>query len=318
MTRLRVGLDINKSSLNMKFRKRIKRNAVYGLARFMLWFLNAIPRSVAMLIGAMVGLTAWQILPKEQHRSLRHLTLVFEDELTAAERYRIGRGFFINSGKNLADLVRFKKHYASQIRQLVEVEGLEHFDEAYRRGKGVFGVTGHIGNFELLAVHVASMGYDIAVIGREMYDRRLNQLLIENRQSLGLTNIATTDSPRVMLRWLKQGGAVGVLIDNDSVRVRSMHIPAFGRLSNTPIGQTVMALKSGAALIPMACLRTNDNRYRIIIRPEVKTDSSLPEKDRIYRATALCTKELEKIIVQYPDQWAWHHNRWRTRPENTA
>ncbi|UCE24802.1 MAG: hypothetical protein JSU74_01765 [Candidatus Zixiibacteriota bacterium] len=302
----------------MKFRKRIKRNAVYGFTRFMLWFLNAVPRSVAMLIGGMVGLAAWQILPKERHRSIRHLSLVFEDELSAVQRHGIGRGFFINAGKNLADLVRFKKHYASQIRPLVEVEGIGYFDEAYRRGRGVFGVTGHIGNFELLAVHVASMGYDIAVIGREMYDERLNQLLIDNRQSLGLTNIATTDSPRVMLRWLRRGGAVGVLIDNDSVRVRSMHIPAFGRLSNTPVGQSVMAFKSGAALVPMACLRTDDNRYKIVIRPEIKLDSSLPERDWIYRATLMCTKELERIIVRNPDQWAWHHNRWRTRPENTA
>lgn len=302
----------------MNFRKKIKRNAVYGLTRFMFWLLNAIPRSAASFIGATVGLAAWQILSRERHKVQRHLDIVLGSELSPAQRYNIGRSFFANSGKNLADLVRFRQHYATEIKELVDIEGLEYFDAAYRRGKGLIGVTGHIGNFELLAVHIANLGYDIAVIGREMYDKRLDELLVGNRRALGLTNIATTDSPRVLVRWLKEGKAVGVLIDNDSTRVRGVHIPAFGRLSNTPIGQTIMALRTGAALLPMACLRAEDNRYKIIIKPEISFDKDLPEQECIYQATLKCTKALEGIIRAYPDQWAWNHNRWRTRPKNTA
>lgn len=302
----------------MKLRKKIKRDAVYGLTRLMFWLLNIIPRPGALFLGSFFGLAAWQLLTKERHRTFRHLTLVFADRLRFNEKKVIGRTFFVNSGKNLADVIRFKKHFASEIRGLVDIEGLEHFDAAYRRGKGVFGVTGHIGNFELLPVYVAGLGYEIAVIGRRIYDERLDELLVGNRQSFGITNIATTDSPRVMFRWLKQGGAVGVLIDNDSSRVRGMHIPAFGRLSNTPIGQTIIALKTGAALVPMACLRADEDRYRIIIRPEIKVSGDLPEEDWVYQATLLCTKELEGIILSCPQQWAWHHNRWRTPVQNTS
>lgn len=302
----------------MKLRKKIKRDAVYGLTRLMFWLLNAVPRSWAMFLGSFFGLAAWHILPREQHRVFRHLTLAYCHKLSVDEKKRIGRAFFINSGRNLADAIRFKKHFASEIRDLVDIEGLEHFDTAYRRGNGVFGVTGHIGNFELLPVYFAGLGYKTAVIGRRLYDARLDELLVGNRQSFGITNIATTDSPRVMFRWLKQGGVVGVLIDNDSSRVRSMHIPAFGRLSNTPVGQSIIARKTRAALVPVACLRTEEDRYKIIVRPEVNVSPDLPEKDWIYRVTLLCTKELEGIIRLYPEQWAWHHNRWRTRPQNTS
>ena len=298
----------------MKLQKKVKRDAVVGLTRFMFWFLNRVPRSMALFIGSLVGLASWQLLAKERHKVDRHLAAVFPDELTPSQRRTIGRAFFVNSGKNLADLIRFKNHYAREIKPLVEIEGLEHFEAAYNRGKGLIGVTGHIGNFELLAVHMAGMGYKIAAIGREMYDRRLDDLLVSNRHDLGVTNIATTDSPRVLLRWLKQGGAVGVLIDNDSHRVRSMHIPAFGRLSNTPIGQTVIALKSGAPMVPMACLRTGGNRYKIVIKPQIQIDQSASEQEQIYEATLKCTRELEEIIDCYPDQWIWLHNRWKTRP----
>ena len=301
----------------MRLQKKIKRDAVYALTRFMFWFLNRVPRSLAMFIGSLVGLASWQLLLKERHKVNRHLSIAFPNELTPSQRRTIGRAFFINSGKNLADVIRFSGHYACEIKPIVEIEGFEHFEAAYNRGKGLIGITGHIGNFELLAVHMAGKGFKIAAIGREMYDRRLDELLINNRRVLGVTNISTTDSPRVLLRWLKQGGAVGVLIDNDSHRVRSMHIPAFGRLSNTPIGQTIIAMKSGAALVPMACLRTSDDRYKIVVKPEVTIDHSATKQEQIYQATLKCTKELEEIVKAHPCQWAWNHNRWRTRPQNT-
>ncbi len=299
----------------MNWRKKIKRNAVYTLTRTMFWLLNIVPRSLACFAGSLVGLAAWNLLPKERHKTLRHLGLVFQSDLTHTRRYNIGREFFINSGRNLADVIRFKKHYHRELKHLVEVEGLQYFDQAYRRGRGLIGVTGHIGNFELLAVHIANLGYDIAVIGREMYDPRLDQLLVNNRKALGLTNIATTESPRTFLKWLNEGKAVGVLIDNDSFRVRSIHVPAFGRMANTPIGQTVLALRAGAAILPMACLRMPDDRYKIVIRPEIVKDPGFSGEQAIYDVTAKCTKELEGIIRTYPAQWAWNHNRWRTPPK---
>jgi KDO2-lipid IV(A) lauroyltransferase len=248
----------------------------------------------------------------------RHLTLVYRDRLTRPQKTAIGRAFFVNSGKNLVDIARFKNRFHTEIRPLVTPEGLEHFDRAYKAGKGVIGVTGHIGNFELLAVYVASLGYDIAVIGREMYDTRINRLLVESRETHGLTNIATTDSPRRAVSWLNQGKVLGVLIDTDSIRVRSMFIPAFGRLSNTPVGQTILGLRTGAAFVPLACVRTDDNRYRLIAKPQVSYVTSGDDDRDVYEVTRRCTEALEEIIDQYKDQWIWLHNRWHTRPRGTA
>lgn len=300
------------------FAKRMKRGTVYHATRLLLLIFNAIPRSMAVFFGGMIGLVAWKMLPRDRYRISRHLTLAFNSRFSAARRNNIGRDFFIKSGKNLADMVRFRSRYATELKPLIDVEGLEHFDTAYRRGKGVLGVTGHIGNFELLAVHLASLGYEIAVIGRELYDLRLNRLLVANREALGLTNIATTDSPRAFLNWLKRGRAIGVLIDTDSIRVRGMFIPAFGRLSNTPVGQSIIGLKAGAAFVPIACVRTGDNRYKVIIKPEARPEPDADFDKAVYQVTLACTRALEEIIASYPDQWIWLHNRWHTRPENIA
>ncbi len=302
----------------MKLTKRLKRGIVYHFVRLLFGLFNIIPRSAAVFIGGMSGLAYWWMVPRDRHRFSRNISLVYGDELPAIEKRNLGRQFYINSGKNFADVVRFRKHYAREIKPLVEVEGLEHWDRAYKEGKGVLGITGHLGNFELMAVHLAALGYDIAVIGRELYEPRLNQLLVDNRRDLGITNLSTTDSPRPFLSWLKQGKAIGVLIDTDSWRVRNMFIPAFGRLSRTPVGQSMIGLKAGSAFVPAACLRYSANKYRIIIKPPVVIDPSLSSEEAIYDVTLKCTKALEEIIRSAPDQWIWIHNRWRTRPENNS
>ncbi len=297
----------------MKLRKKIKRTLVVTLARTVIWMFNVVPRKLAIYIGEWVGFAVWKLSGKDQYKTVRHLSLVYGDRLTMREKESIGRSFFINMGGNLADVFRFKKYFFKEIKPLVTVEGEEYLRASLARGKGFIGITGHIGNFELLAAYMNSEGYKTAVVGREIYDKRLDKILVENREAVGLTNISTTDSPKKILRWLRNGNGLGVLIDTDSHRVRGKFIPAFGRWSNTPIGQTVLGLKVGADFFPMACLRTKDHRYKIVVKPPISIEPSGDFDTDVYNVTLACTRELEKIIDEHRDQWIWLHNRWRTK-----
>lgn len=302
----------------MRLGKRIKRQIVWSIARSFDRMLNRLPRRMAVAIGGWIGLFAWTILPKDRHKIDRHLTLAYKDELSESERRAIGKQFFINSGKNLADLVRFKRHYQDQIKPLVRVEGIEHFEAAYKAGKGLIGVTGHIGNFELLAAHISSLGYQIAVIGRELNDPRLDQWLTDNRRAAGLTNFATTESAKTILSWLKSGKALGVLVDTDSMRVRGKAIPFFGRLANTPVGPFHLGVRAGSAFLPLCCVREGDNRYLIRIEPSIRPPDGAPYDEAVTGVMIKCTNALEQFIRRWPDQWIWLHNRWQTKPEDVA
>ncbi len=261
-----------------------------------------------------MGLVAYRVLKKESGKAISNLEMIFGEKLSPDERKKIVRNLFINIGKNAADVIRFKKYFDTEIKPLVDVEGLEHFDRVYNRGRGVIAVTWHVGNFELLATYMGSLGYKVAAIGRELYDKRLNKLLVENREAGGLVNIDTKESVRRILQLLKDGYALGVLIDTDSIRVKSKFIPAFGKLSWTPVGQSILGLRSGAGLVPIACIR-NGKRYKIIIKPEVTIKSSGDFEKDVYNITKLSTEVWEEIVTEYKDQWIWMHNRWNTRPE---
>jgi KDO2-lipid IV(A) lauroyltransferase len=298
--------------------KRLKRGATLYFLRALSLIVNNVPRRFGLFFGAMTGLILWRLLPRDRHRISRHLKMVYDDRLTNSECKNIGRSFFIKSGKNLIDLLRCPKHYHSELEPLIEVEGLEHFERAYKRGKGVIGFGGHIGNFELMAIYFAQIGYKAAAIGREMYDPKLDALLVSMRQANGVTNFRTTDSPRGIFKWLKDGNVLGVLIDIDSMRIRSEFVPVFGRPALTPVGQTILGLKTGAAFIPIACVRTENDCYKIIIKPEITVVPSGDFDRDVIAVTAACSLALEPIIDQYRDQWIWLKNRWGTQlPENT-
>ena len=305
--------------------KQTKHALTFVLVRALIFVVNRVGRGTAMLLGSVLGVLAWRLLAKDRYRIDRHLRLMDGLKMTLDKRRLCSREFFINSGRNLVDVIRLERHFERDIEPRLEFEGLEHLDAAYNRGRGVVAVTGHIGNFELLAAFVVHRGYRCAAIGRTMYDKRMDELLVGNRQKLGLTSFSSTESPRKMLAWLKKGGVLGVLIDIDSIRLRSTFVPVLGRMALTPIGQTMMGIKTGAAFIAGACVRIPGGRYRIIFRPEITIEPSGDFNQDVYHMTAACSRELDHYIRSYPDQWIWLKNRWLTplsypawRPEQAS
>lgn len=298
-----------------KFRQKLKNNLVYCFIKFIIFLFNILPRPVGLFFGSLLGHLLYLLFPKERIKSNKHLKLAFGETLSKNERQVIIKKMFLNLGRNFIDAIRIPKYYKSQLRPLIDVEGIEHFEKVYNRGKGVIGVTGHIGNFELLAAFSAAEGYKAAAIGRELYDKRLNKLLVSNREIFGLINVDTKDSPRKILKLLKNGYVLGVLIDTDSYRVRSEMIPAFGTDSNTPVGQSIIGLKTGAGFVPMVCVR-NGKRYKVIFKPEVTINRTDNFDADVYNITKKCTEALEEIVTEYKDQWIWMHNRWATTQED--
>jgi len=297
---------------NKKLQK-LKNDFVYYFTRFAIFLFNIIPRSASQIIGGALGYVAYRFCKKEWAIAHKTLGMVYGEKLNEPQREEIIRNLFMNFGKSLSDVIRFKKHYKRQIDGLIDVEGMEHFEKAYKRGKGVIAITGHIGNFEIFAPFFSYRGYKTAAIGREMYDKRMDKLLVENRQFTGLINIPTTAPPRKIMRVLKDGYVMAVVIDTDSMRVRSQFVPAFGKLSWTPVGQSILGLKAGAAFVPMVFVR-NGKRYKLVIKPEVTIEPSGDFDKDVYNITKKCTEALEGLIDTYRDQWIWIHNRWHTRP----
>jgi KDO2-lipid IV(A) lauroyltransferase len=296
-------------------KKRIKNWFLFRLITSIIFILNFLPRNSAIALGDFLGKFAYFLIGGARRKTQHNLKLAFSEEMDAKKLKRLARQVFENVGKNVADAIRLKKMKWKDIEKITEIEGLEYFDQAYRAGKGVIGFTGHIGNFELMAAYFSLRGYKLSVVGREVYDPRLDRLLVENRESVGLENIPSSVGIKPILKVLRAGKFLGVLADQDSSRVRGVFVNFFGRPARTPVGPTLLAYKTGSPIVPIAIVRIDSNRYKIIVRPPVDLVFSDDREKDIIDVTQRCTQVLESIILEYPDQWLWMHNRWKSKPE---
>jgi len=309
-----LSVQLNTSSTNSnkilrKIRKKLKNDLIFPFLSALIFVFRILPRKTAFLLAKILARLAFWILPKERKKTIENLTLVFGKEKSEAEIKKLAQEVFINLALSGVDAIRLIK-YQDKIAQMVEVENEEIFDEAYRRGKGIMTLTGHVGCFELMGPYFNQKGYKTAVIGRELYDKRLDKILVENREKSGVQNIPNSSSVKEIIRVLKEGKALGVLIDQNSSKVRNVKVIFFGRTVNAPVGPALIALKTGSPIVPLAIVRNSNNSYRIIVGQKLEAKEVEDIEKEAVRLTQECTLFLEQIIKKYPAQWVWMHNRW--------
>ena len=298
-----------------KSKKRLKNWLIYRFILILIGFLNLLPRRLSLFIGGSLGRFAYLIFSQSRSTTLQNLKIAFPHLGTGSIR-KISLKVFESLGRNAVDAIRLPKMSWEEIQKITKVEGIEHLEKAYSQGRGVMGVTGHIGNFELLAAYVSLRGYKLSAIGRELYDPRLDELLIKNRQKMGVQNIYSTAGVKEVIRVLNSGRMIGVLIDQDTSRVKGIYVDFFGRKARTPVGPVILALKLDVPIVPMAVIQTRGGNYKIFVREEIKPLAVNTKEENISYLTQKCTEFLEQVIREYPDQWVWMHKRWLRSPDN--
>ncbi|MGH7493416.1 MAG: lysophospholipid acyltransferase family protein [bacterium] len=297
-------------------RKRIKNWLIFQLIRGLIWFVRLLPRRAALRLFENLGLLAFRLIKKEREKTLRHLHLAFGAQRSPAAVYQMARDTFRMLGRNAAEAMRLPLLAGAGLENLVRCNGREHLDRALARGKGVLCVTGHLGSWELMAKWVARH-YPLAVVGATLYDPRLDEILIRTREQAGYKTFPrSVAGTKAILRWLREGGVFGFLIDQDT-RVDGEFVDFFGQAAYTPAGMVVLAERTGAPLVPLAIHMNDDFTHTIEFRAEILLQNTGEARaDRVANVLK-CSKAVEAFIREHPTQWVWMHERWRTQAPKT-
>jgi KDO2-lipid IV(A) lauroyltransferase len=127
--------------------------------------------------------------------------------------------------------------------------------------------------------------------------------------------INARDSVREVLRRLRRGEAIGVLLDQNALRSERVFVPFLGRPAATNFGLAMLALKSGAPVLPTFSARGADGRHRAWIGPPIPLAETGDRAERIGVSTARFTAAIEDYVRRYPEQWFWVHDRWKRAPD---
>ena len=279
------------------------------------WFVRRLPKRLAMRLGGAIGRFLYQALGKRRQIALENLKMAFGNALSEQARQEICLQSFINAGKTAIEFLRFPKLTCGNIWREVSVTGTEHILHSLDEGRGAIVFLPHFGNWELLALVYGAVIPDRAkALAFPLKNRWLNAFVWKYREHLSLKLILRQQAVRETFRALKSNCAVGFFADQDAGR-EGVFVNFFGRPASAVRGPVTFALKTGAPLHFSLNIRQPDDRHHVHISPRIVLERSGNFDQDVQTNTARLMNRLEEYIRQYPAQWLWLHNRWKTQPD---
>ena len=290
--------------------------AEYAALRTAIAAFHAVGFSRASAVGARIGALGYRPLGIRRGVVERQVAAAFP-ELPREEALRIARASYAHLGRTTIETALLPSFSTTEVLDLFErVDGWSIVEERLARGKGLILVTGHLGNWELGGAYLSARGLPLEAVARHMANPLFDRYLTRTRERIGMTVVHDEDAVRRVPRALRDGAAIAFLVDQGVVGLASTWVPFFKRMAKTPRGPAVFALRLGAPIVFGTALRQPSGRYQLTFEPiEARSTGDLDaDVDRI---VADYTAVLEKWVRRAPEQYFWHHRRWKHQRPGT-
>ena len=274
-----------------------------GFVRLLPW----IPVRVISAITSTIGQATFLILWKYRTRMEQNLATAMGSQLPSAEeRSAVIRRAWKNFAQGILETISIMHAPKERILATVGIEGEEHLTRALAKGKGVIALSAHLGNFTMIGIRLAAAGYSFSALVKPPGDRRFARLIDDYRAQVGIRTISAKprrEAVRGVLRALRTNGVV--LVIADEFKSGGIHVEFFGVPSPAPRGPATLALRTGAATVPMFVTRDSTGRLTLRIEPEIELIEGDDREQGVAASTVLFTRHLEAMVRRYPDQWNW-------------
>ena len=290
-------------------------NLEYLAARVILTFLGLMPPSVAMKFGGLIGKIGYSVAGNLRRTGETNLKLAFPDK-TEPERTRILRACFGSLGRELGLFSQLSIKSPEMLRHLFELHGLEHLEAAKSRGNGAILFTAHLGAWELTSFSLSMIGQPLSFLVRRIDNPKVEQFVDNCRRRFGNQTLDKLAAARSMIKILRSGEALGLLLDLNTLDEEGIFVDFFGVPASTNFVVAKLALRTNAAIVPMFAPWNDDlKKFAVSIHPPVPFELSGNEEDDVRNLTAKLSLVIEEQIRRFPEQWLWIHKRWKTRPK---
>jgi KDO2-lipid IV(A) lauroyltransferase len=293
----------------------MRRKLEYAAAWPFIKIFGLLPRSLSRALAIFLSQIVYVLHVRLRRVGMRNLAMAFPEK-SEKERALILRGEFKSLGRELAELCQFPRYTLENVEQVVVYDGLENYERAYARKKGVLFLTAHFGGWELSAFVHSLHGHRVHVVMRPMDNPYLDRLLQDYRTMHGNKTANKDDFVRGLLAAMKAGEVVGILMDTNMTPPQGIFVNFFGIPACTASGIARIALRTDAAVVPSFTIWDESlGKYRLRFDPALELIRTGDQEADIVANTQLFTKLIEDYVRKYPEQWLWVHRRWKTRPE---
>jgi KDO2-lipid IV(A) lauroyltransferase len=254
----------------------------------------------------------YYLSPKHRIITLQNLIRSFPEK-SLTEIIGIAKRTYLNLGTTAAEFFEIPSLTVDNMSNWVTFEGLENYEKALAKKKGILFYTGHFGNWELLAACFGLKNIRVSIIYRALDNPILEDFVAWFRSFTGHKVVPKGGASKRIIELLKKNEMMGILIDQNVSWREGAFVDFFGRPASTSRRFAELALKTGAAVVPAFIIRVSDGKYRIVIHKEVEIIRSGDEEKDRFDNTQKFTGVIEDMVRQYPDQYFWIHQRWKTK-----
>ncbi|MDO9264907.1 MAG: lysophospholipid acyltransferase family protein [Desulfosalsimonadaceae bacterium] len=299
--------------MKKKTKRAVRHWVVYAGVVVLVGIFQAMPRQWGITLSRTLMRIYYAASRFHRENAIRHLTMALGREKNETEIRRISREVFLHFATAGVDAVRIPVYVRQGIDRLISTRNIHFLDQVRDEGRGFILLTGHFGNWELMGAWVAQKKYHPHVVGTAFSNAKVNQLIVRTRNQAGYVNIERGHATRGIIKALRNGYPVALLIDQDT-RSKGVFVDFFGMKAHTPISPAYLAGAFGVPILPLAMRLKKDLTYEIeCFEPIRYVHTGDKERDMI-ATIQKCSDIYEQIIRRHPEQWVWMHRRWRKQP----
>lgn len=287
---------------------------IYLLLKGFSLLVNLLPEGFTLRLGRQLGKMVYYLDRGHQKVAIQNLHIAFDQEKSEGEMRSIAKKAFENLGMMAVEFFRIPRIDVKEFKERVKIEGLEEALKLLEKRKGALLLLGHFGNWELMGLMSKVIGNPIMVIAKPLKKNRwVDQFITKVRSAGGLEVISNIKAGRKVIRALSQNRVVGILIDQRAKRSEGIWADFFGRKAPTTPSLAVLAMKTGAPVLPVFMIRNGFQKHRLIIKEPLELIRTGDIKKDVESNTQLFNDTLESMIRRHPDQWFWLHQRWERK-----
>jgi KDO2-lipid IV(A) lauroyltransferase len=294
----------------MKVRYHLEYGSVVALAAF----LRALPRGVALGVGAALGQLGWWLRIRRA-LVLANLAQAFPGK-TVPERRRVAAQSARNFGRTVAEFVRFAGSDRERVGELVRVEGVDELNATLASGSGAIVVTAHLGAWALYVTALAAAGIPSALLVGRQHNPKVQRFILGIPGGAVQLVPKSKGAPRDILRCLRDGRAVVMVADHRAGR-RGERAPFLGRTASTLPLPGAISARHGTPIFLMAGRRVTGGRH-VVTLSGLALPAEGDEDGRRHAITVACNDALGRAILACPEQYFWYHRRWHGQPDSHA
>ncbi|MBN1364936.1 MAG: lysophospholipid acyltransferase family protein [Syntrophaceae bacterium] len=281
--------------------------------QILLFVFHCIPRSVRKGFFLTIFFLFYHFGTKNRIITIHNLMRSFPEKETK-EIIRITKGVYRHFAIVAAEFFDLPYINKENIHQRVEVEGLKNYQMAVAQGKGLLTIVAHFGNWELMTIAVPVYLQSVDIVYRPLDNPVIDNMVEYVRTIQGNTLIPKGGSGKKIMELLKENHLIGVLSDQNVSKREGVFVDFFGRPACTGVGLAVMAIRSGAPCLPIFMARQKSGKYKFIIKPAIDVVCTGNYQADLVTNTQRFAKIVEEVIREYPEQYFWFHQRWKTKP----